>query len=238
MLSGRRPWRASQLLIRALPNLSGSESASRPGRPEEVARLRPGKRLMPGVAGIFSGATSMPVAINSGVYSNAASSLFSSHSTAPISMPQSLTMALVLLIGIVLGPGQVRVSGLFRPGGSDARRCFRFPVFAALCAGDGERAFRFVGDGAIKRFQVAEFTQQAQQLGCLGNVAVLDLADGGARQQGAVGQRLLAEACADPAGFQAPAQLGEELLVSVQVLQFHGGRAHGASRGRIAPLSP
>src|SRR5690606_34676102 len=195
MLSGRRPWRASQLLIRALPNLSGSESASRPGRPEKVSRLRPGKRLMPGVAGIFSGATSMPVAINSGVYSNAASSLFSSHSTAPISMPQSLTMALVLLIGIVLGPGHCRVLALlFRPGGSDARRCFRFSVFAALCTGDGGRAFRFVGDGAIKCFQVAEFTQQAQPLGCLGNVAGLELADGGARRPGAGGQGLLAEA--------------------------------------------
>ena len=32
-LSGERPWPASQALIRAVPYLSGSESASRPGRP-------------------------------------------------------------------------------------------------------------------------------------------------------------------------------------------------------------
>jgi len=79
----------------ALPNLSGSESASKPGRPWKEIRGSDGKLQIRDDSCITIGESSIPLCANSGSYWNAATPVASANDTAAMRRPQSLTSAIV-----------------------------------------------------------------------------------------------------------------------------------------------
>ena len=89
-----RPVRPSHFSKSARPYVSGSESASIPGRPLNVVLLSsPKLYTRPSLTGIISGEGSMPSCTKLGSYSNCAISYLGSQRTEPMGWPYKLTRA-------------------------------------------------------------------------------------------------------------------------------------------------